>query len=467
MNPNILFIMTDEQRFDCLGSVNHVVKTPHLDALAREAVTFTRAYTTNPSCVPARAAMITGRYPSKCGVPTYITYLPPSETTFTSLLQKHGYYTAVVGKQHFGDTSIDQGYDYADINDLHGPVGWNVNKDAYPSYMKYLTESCFTHSAQLSEPVNRFSRRWKADVMYHIDDYIGELAKAWLKEGRPKDQPWYCCVSFPGPHMPFDGSGLPQEEQYRLQDIDLPKTSEKDLDAKPPHFKEQLRTGQGNPGGGHANGMTEEELRQTRMSYYANMTLIDKKIGEIVSLLKETGEYDNTLILFTSDHGDYMGDFGMMGKGQYLSEVLMRVPLIVKPAVSGFRGRAEDAMVFNIDVAATCLSAAGAPIPENMDSQDVSPFWHCPDETKRRGALYMEAAGLRAVRTEQWKLVHYHGRVYGEMYDLVNDPWEINNLWGNPYYADIKQQLSSVLIDQFIALGKRSHVAWNDDAPSI
>ena len=117
--------MTDEQRFDHLGGVNPSVKTPHMDALAQDGVLFSRAYTPNPSCVPARAALFTGKYPHQCSAPTFITYLPKHEKTFMSYLQGAGYYTAVVGKQHFGGSDIEHGYDYEDIVDSHGPEEQN------------------------------------------------------------------------------------------------------------------------------------------------------------------------------------------------------------------------------------------------------------------------------------------------------------------------------------------------------
>ncbi|KAF4323104.1 hypothetical protein G195_003892 [Phytophthora kernoviae 00238/432] len=319
---------------------------------------------------------------------------------------QQGYYTAVLGKQHFGDSLIDQGYDHADIIDLHGPGDWDIEGESETSYMKYLKAAGFTRTSQLSERVNRYSQRWIAETKYHIDDYIGELGKSWLRHQRPEGQPWYCCLSFPGPHMPFDGAGLPQETDYRLEDIDLPLTAESDLVSKPPHFREQLVTGQGNPGGAQANEMTKQELRETRLSYYANMSLIDQKIGEVITLLKATGEYDNTLILFTSDHGEYMGDFGMMGKGQYLSEVLMRVPFIVKPPVSGFTGRTEEAFVSNLDIAATCLSAAGAQVPGNMDSVDLSPFWEPGAEKPVKDTVYLEAGDLRAQRNDTFSCIN-------------------------------------------------------------
>ena len=171
--PNILFIMTDEQRFDHLGRVNPAVKTPHLDALANDGVLFSRAYTPNPSCVPARAGIFTGKYPHQCAAPTFITYLPAHEKTFMSYLQEAGYYTAVIGKQHFGESKIERGYDYEDIIDSHSPAPQNTNRN---SYNQWLWDSGFKHRSELIQgnpDIRRYSE-WKADPKYHVDHYVGD-----------------------------------------------------------------------------------------------------------------------------------------------------------------------------------------------------------------------------------------------------------------------------------------------------
>ena len=468
--PNILFIMTDEQRFDCVGYANPAVKTPNLDALAAGSVLFRRAYTPNPSCVPARAAISTGRYPSQCGAPTFITYLARPEVTFMDLLRRTGYHTAVIGKQHFGRTDIELGYDYAEINDMHTP-GWQVAEagDESPSYPRFLKAQGQTDPDKLWRREGRFAARWLGDEKHHIDHFMGERGKWWLAEKRPADKPWFFCLSFPGPHMPYDGLGLPDEKLYGPAQIDLPATCEADLAGKPPHFAAQIETGHGNPGKMPVNDITDEEIRTTRLSYYANQTLIDRKIGEVLDALRATGEYDNTMIIYTTDHGDFMGDFGLVGKGQYLSEVLMRVPLLIKPPVADFAGREENALVNLVDLATTCLAVAGAEIPENLSGDDLSAFWTDPAGATRREDAYTEAAGLRAVRTDRWKLVHYLNRPYGELYDLQDDPWERTNLWDSPDAEAVaaKADLTRRLADRMITLGARSTIPWNTDAPEI
>jgi arylsulfatase len=455
--PNILFLMTDQQRFDTIGYINEVVKTPHLDQLAQESIMFQRAYTTNPSCVPARAAIASGRYPSQCGAPTYITYINEHETTFMKQLQQSGYYTAVIGKQHFGESEIERGYDYEDIVDIHGPKDF-ANMESSNSYMDFLRAAGFTRNRQLFSEISQFSHTWLAEDRYHIDHYIGERGKQWLKDDRPGDQPWYLCLSFPGPHNPFDGRGLAEEALYREDKVNLPETDASALQGKPEYYRDLLLT---------EGGISEADARVMRLSYYANMSMIDRKIGEVLALLKETGEYENTLIFFTSDHGDFSGDFGLVYKGQYVSEQLMRVPFLIKPPVAGFQGVQTEDFVLNFDVAPTCLAAAGVPIPRNMTAKDLSGYWRDDREKPGRTHLYMESGGVRSIRTDEWKLIHYRNRPYGELYHLKEDPWEKANLWHDDQYKKVKQSLQVLLLDELIGLGEKSDVPWNVKAPSI
>lgn len=466
--PNILFLMTDEQRFDAVGYVNPRVHTPNLDALARESVVFSRAYSTNPSCVPARAAIFTGRYPSQCGAPTFITCLPPEETTFQALLREAGYHTAVIGKQHFGRTDIDRGYDYEEINDCHAPTAdmTALPPDAAP-YLHFLHREGFTSRDQLVAPDTRFTRRWIAEPRLHVDDFVGDRARNWLQNRRPASGPWYLCVSFPGPHQPFDGIGLPEAALYNQTDVNPPIGGPDHLADKPPHFRRQLdrilaRNGESGP-----NHVTESEARRARVAYYANVTLIDRKIGELLADLKATGDYENTMILFGSDHGDFLGDYGTIYKGQFLSEVLMRIPFLIKPAISNFEGRIENGFVSSIDIAPTCLAAARAPLPSSLAGRDLSAAWCNPGAFERPHAVYMEAQHLRGIRTERYKLVHYAGRDYGELYDLEHDPGECRNLWSHPDLAGTRSALRGKLIDALLRLEPRSEEAWNRGAPEI
>ncbi len=482
--PNLLFLMTDEQRYDALGYVNPQVHTPNLDALAKESVCFTRAYTANPSCIPARAAIFTGRYPSQCGVPGYMSCLPKKETTFMKLLREGGYYTAVIGKQHFWKSEIERGYDYEDIVDEHEPpvkisdelyegyFGLPANKtvsDHVSSYVTYLMENGFTEGSQLYRKISdKGIFEFFGEEKFHVDSYIGNRGKEWIEQDAPTDRPWFLTLSFPGPHMPFDGIGLSDAALYDEEELEVPDTDLGDLFEKPPHYLDIAKKFGSLDLKNHTSpdGMTKEEIRLMKKAYYANMTLIDRKIGEVIALLKKKGLYENTLILFTSDHGDYMGDFGIATKAQYCSEALMRIPFLLKPPVADFTGYEEDSFVSSVEIASTFLTAAGLPVPENISRRSLTQFYR-GDGREIWPDIYMEARDIRAVRDEHYKLIYYQGRDYGEFYDLVADPHEKYNLWDDPAVQKEKARLMCRLADHMISLGENSSQVWNIGAPLI
>ncbi|HPN85324.1 MAG TPA: sulfatase-like hydrolase/transferase, partial [Victivallales bacterium] len=311
---------------------------------------------------------------------------------------------------------------------------------------------------------DRFTRKWLVDEKFYVDTFVGERGNEWLAKAAPKDKSWFCCISFPGPHMPYDGIGLPDNEQYKDEEIDLPLTEYSDIKTKPEMYEMMFKTGHGSGCPEPIAGMTKDEARLVRRSYYANMSLIDRKIGQIIETLKKSGEYDNTLIIYTSDHGDFMADFGMIGKGQYLAEVIMRVPFLIKPPVAGFKGRRDESFISNVDIAATCLSVAGMEKPDDMSSVDLSSHW-ISSNPENREFSYCEAAQMRSIRDRNWKLVHYRDREYGELYHISEDPWEKKNLWDDSACAQEKNRLSRKLVDCMMKIEPRADIRWNKRSP--
>lgn len=457
--PNIMILMTDEQRFDHLGIVNPVLHTPNLDKLADDSVFFSRAYTTNPSCVPARAAIFTGKFPHQCHAPTFITHLPEHETCFMKLLREAGYYTGYIGKLHFGTSTVDRGLEYQDIVDSHGPQPSQAN-----SYQRWLYDNGFRHTDEFLgwDTGLRQYAEWKVDPKFHVDHYVGDRGLEWVENQMPEDRPWFCCISFPGPHGPIDCGNFPEAGLYDPADIDMPETTFEMLGDKPPHNS----LTHGEPPLPY-KPFSEENIRLVRRAYYANVTLIDRKIGDILAAMQTKGVYDNTVILFVSDHGDYMGDFQLVTKGQNVPEALMRTPFMIKPASQDFQGRRESSLVSSVDIAATCLNAAGVSTPDYMASRDLSHYWNSNCDLDDRDLLYMEAGGIRCLRDRRWKFCHYQDRSYGELYDLKNDPWETCNLWDDPRYEQLKARFSGQLVDTLIKLSPRSYIPWNKGAPVI
>lgn len=458
--PNILFIMTDQQRYDTFSCVNNEIYTPHLDKLIKDSVHFLNARCTNPSCVPSRAAIMTGKYPSQCQCPMYITKLPKDEITFMSRLREAGYYTAVIGKQHFAGSEIDRGYIEEDIIDGHGTF---AEEKQLGSYLDYLKKNGI-NPQEVSETAYISGAQWKTKTKYHIDYYIGELGKEWLLKRAQKkdDQPWFFTLSFPGPHHPYDGEGTEFSELYALDKIKKPSTSYEDLLKKPPHYREMDRYSHI-----YLKDYSEKDFLHTKCSYYSNISLIDKKVGEVIDILKKNGMYDNTLIIYTSDHGDFMGDYGMVEKLQCLSDSLMRVPLFVKPPIANFLGKKVDDLVLNLDIAATCLKAAGVEIPQELSNYPYQRYWEESTMCAKRDVIYMEAGNIKGCICGNIKVVHYMERNYGEMYDLEKDALEINNLWDDPEYQDKKIEAYRNMMNFIYKATPHWSVPWNIGTPEI
>lgn len=457
--PNILFIMTDQQRYDTFGCINSEIITPNFDHLIKDSILFKNAYCSNPSCVPSRAAIMTGKYPSECGAPSFITPLPKTETTFMKRLQEAGYYTAVVGKQHFAGSEIDKGYDYENIIDCHFA---NVNNEESNKYVAFLRENGVEPGEEMDcDLISGGS--WKTEEELHIDYFIGELGKEWLNEqsNSSSDQPWFFTLSFPGPHHPYDCEGTKYADMYPLNKISRSETTFEDLDQKPKQFKEMNEYAKI-----YIKDFTDEQFLRTKRSYYANMTLIDEKVGEVIQQLKDKNMYDDTLIIFTTDHGDFMGDYGLVEKLQCLTDSLMRVPLIVKPPIQGFDGIITDDLATNIDVASTCLSAAEVDIPIVLSNYPYTTYW-VDKEKKVRDHIYMEARDIRGILKDGIKTMHYTNRDYGELYDMNKDRLEKNNLWEDPTYNEQKLEAYRLMMDHMYKAIPECHTPWNYGTPEI
>ncbi|MFI3237727.1 MAG: sulfatase-like hydrolase/transferase [Lachnospiraceae bacterium] len=459
--PNIIFIMTDQQRHDTFSCVNDKIITPHLDELIGNSVLFKNAYCTNPSCVPSRAAIMTGKYPSACEVPAYISYLPDHEKTFMSTLQENGYYTAVVGKQHFAESTIKKGYDMEMIIDGHAPFS---KPDTLGVYADYLVE-------QGLNPKDMYERTlisggvWKSDIKHHVDYFIGEKGKEWLEtrlSDTENDQPFFFTLSFPGPHHPYDLEGTKYSKMYKLEDMDFSESEYADLDQKGPQFKNM-----GMYSKIYIKDYSEETFRRTKRSYYANMTLIDEKVGEVMDVLKKHNAYDDTVIIYSSDHGDFMGDYGLVEKLQCLEDSLLRVPLFIKPPVKNFVGKVVEDDVVNVDIASTCLELAEAPIGEYLEDYTYNGYWNEEQDLKVRPYVYMEAGAIRGILCDGIKTIHYVDRSYGEMYDLNVDPLERNNVWDDKAYSDAKIKNYGYLVDSLYKQTPGFDTKWNIGTPEI
>ena len=438
--PNILFITTDEQRFDCLGAYgNPVIRTPNLDRIAEQGVRFDRGYVQNPMCMPSRMSLMTGRYPSEHGCNINCVGIPPHEqaNTFMQALTDAGYMTAAIGKMHMMPKWGPFGFQYLDL--VEGKADQN---NQYIDYLKAKGLNGKQHEAEPDE-VPPGTRTNALPVEDTIDGFVGRRAARWLEDWDGA-QPLFLWVSFSNPHFPFDPPA-PYDTMYDPDEVPGPAWREGEMDDKPPQRQLQQERGY--------DQYSDAELRRVIAHYYGNVTLVDDQVGDLLEILDRKGLTDDTLIAFTSDHGDHLGDHRLLHKsGITFYDVSVRVPYLIRYPAAFPPGVVCEALVESIDLPATFLDVAGVAPPPGMQGRSLvglaegqiddwrddafseidlhlNPRMHGPNDPGSRDYVAM-------VTTRAWKYVHFPNLGIGELYDLVNDPQELTNLFYDPAYAD-------------------------------
>ena len=465
--PNILWICTDQQRFDSLGCYgNPYVATPHLDALASSGVLVEHAYCQSPVCTPSRASFLTGRYPRTTRCRQNGQSIPADERMVPRLLKDGGgYVTGLSGKLHTSfcnpsalvgtEHRIDDGYD--EFNWSHDPdPKWPTNQ-----YSNWLTSqgtrfqtmpiegSTVVHEGM---PASHHQTTWSIDKAIHF-----------IRTNAGFEHPWLFSINMFDPHHAFDP---PREylERYldRLDEIPLPNYVPGELEAKPVFQGMDHRA----PYNGrlakefpHFDAISEREHRLIRASYYAMIDLIDAQVGRLLAVLDETGQRENTLVIFMSDHGEMLGDHGIYLKGPYFYDAAVRVPLLFSMPGTLPSGRRVGSVVELVDLAPTLLEAAGIPPFAGMQGCSLWPMLTGSEEADARKDAYCEyynampwhqepTAHATMIRTERHKLVRVHSTNEGELYDLELDPAETVNRWSDAAYAAVKLDLLERLCDR-------------------
>ena len=463
--PNILWLCTDQQRFDTLGCYNNkFVRTSNLDRLASNGVRFERAYCQAPVCAPSRASFLTSRYPRTCRVRQNGQDIHNDEIMVTRVLRDAGYVGGLCGKLHLSSCApavcktaerrIDDGYDYfAWSHDNSPKYDWLCN-----SYSRWLDSQGIKN-----ETPEREDSRFVFEGLpreYSQAKWCADRAIEFIKGAKVTEKPWFFSFNCFDPHHPFDP---PKEylERYLpiLDELPLPKYEKGELDTKPYPQRKEHRGAYGVKGHFPYDEMTEYDHKLVCAAYYALCDLVDDEIGRILDYLKETGELDNTIVIFHSDHGESLGDHGMYLKGCYFYDASIHVPLIMSWEGKWAKGVVSDAMVELIDIAPTILEACGIEAPSGMQGKSFYQLLlpcgdtdHFRDDvfceyykTKMTGETVAYASMLFDGRYKR-SMVHdliesYSHDVMGELYDLKEDPGEVNNLYYDPRYATIKAML--------------------------
>ena len=468
--PNILWICTDQQRWDTLGAYgNEFVNTPIADQLAKEGVLFEQAYCQSPVCTPSRASFLTGRYPRTTRCRQNGQDIPDTEKLITRLLKDHGYVCGLSGKLHLSacnpsvnngtERRIDDGYD--DFHWSHHPrPDWATN-----DYNHWLREKNVSYHVESYEGSRYVQAGMPAE--FHQTTWCAEKAISFIHENAVYDNSWCFTVNMYDPHHPFDPP-VDYLERYldKLESIPLPNYQEGELNTKPKFQKNDHHRAYNTEGSFNADNMTSDDHRLLRAAYWAMCDLIDAQLGRMIEALRQTNQLEQTIIIFMSDHGEMLGDHGIYLKGPYFYDPAVRVPLIISMPGTIQTNQRSHALIELVDIVPTILEAANIPIYEGVQGQS---FWSLLTGTselnQHRDDVYCEyynampwhkdpSAQATMVRTKEYKLIHVHSINTGELYDLVNDPDETYNHWDNPEYASIK-------IDMLTRLSNR--MAWTVD----
>lgn len=478
--PNVIVITTDQQRKDSLGCYGaDFIQTPNLDRLASEGAVLERAYCANPVCMPSRASIFSGRQTSRHGLWMNGVHLPENEVLVSHRLAALGYDTKYIGKIHlqtYGcslEESLESRQDWEKrYPEFRGPYCGFQNIEICMGHTKGGISGhygAWVKSQVSAEDFTRYEDAqrigdywfgcsafdWDLPIELHNSVWTATRAIDYL-ENRDPSKPFLLALGFQDPHHTHC---VPRDYMDRVdpEAVHLPDFVEGELDDKPPHFTE-MRTGPFS--GFDFRKVSDSDARLGRAYYYSLVKLIDNEMGRVLEALDRLELSENTLIVFTTDHGELLGDHGMWMKGPFHYESLVNIPLILRWPKGIPAGGRETSVVSQVDLAPTILSAVGEAIPVELDGVDVLPLLRGETDQVREGAIieYADDAKdmcLKTVVTQDRKLTWYQDKPYGELYDLKKDPHERVNYWDHPDYAGDKAQLMALLLSHMIPLEPR------------
>jgi arylsulfatase A-like enzyme len=504
--PNFILFMTDQHRADYLGCYGHpLLRTPHIDSIAEQGVLFEQFYVASPVCMPNRASLMTGRMPSVHGVRANGIPLSHRNVTFVELLREAGYATALVGKSHLqnfvGTPSVLErseppadyrqpaaalaqaqredlnaqqyryedpefwsepgakvatpfyGFDHVDLVTGHGDgVGgdfrpWLLEKE--PRALELLgPENQLPHDYQCPQAV----RTALPEELYPTS-FIAERAEAFLQGRGDSEQPFFLMVSFPDPHHPFNPPGR-YWDLYRPEQMEVPEAFKRTDWTPPPHVQaifEARQAGRAALQGMNTIGANLREVQEARALTCGMIAMIDDAVGRVLAALEASGERDNTVLLFTADHGDHLGDHRLLLKGAEQYRDITRVPFIwADPAQAG-PGQRTAALGSTIDIPATILDRARIVPFVGMQGRSLLPV--TTGEAAGRDVAFIQyehqrthpglgcAPRVHSLTDGRWRISVFDGISWGELYDLKADPGEFDNLWDSPAAAGEKARL--------------------------
>jgi arylsulfatase A-like enzyme len=418
--PNVIYILTDQWRASALGyEGNDEVKTPSLDAFAKASINFKNAVTVTPVCTPYRAALLTGKYPTSTGMFFNDIYLPKEELTMAEIYKSAGYKTAFLGKWHL---------------DGHGRKSF-VAPDRRQGFEFWMGAECDHdyNNGHYYENDDPHMKHWKGYSTYAIS----EEAQNYMESASKKEDPFLLFVSISTPHFPHNTAPREMMDVYAKDSLTLPNNVTDDM-----------------------KSWALKELE----GYYAHCSATDKAIGEIIKKTKELGIYDNSIIVFTADHGEMMGSHGYRPfmKHQPYAESANIPFLISYPGIEDNQGKTADAPITTPDILPSMLALSHIKIPESIEGYNLSEIMKNPEIHSKRAALYMDVCpfgiaynsdAYRAIKTSQYTFVKTP-KGPTMLFDDIHDSLQMNNLIEKPEYSKIRKELDQQLMSELSRIGE-------------
>lgn len=505
--PNILFIITDQLRADSLGCYGHpVIKTPNIDEIAANGTRFDECHAASPVCMPNRASLMTGRYPSVHGLRHNGCHLPTNASTFVEVLASAGYHTAGIGKSHLqpftgipAESRVDEdalgsiaeavrvdipglpeevahlnkqetladfqtpyyGFQHIDILTAHGFKSGG-------HYIQWLLER-EPNGLELLKPANQLDHNYscpqaiRLPIPEHLytTSYVKEKSLEYLDERAGNDSPFFAFVSFNDPHHPFNPPGK-YWEMYNPDDFPLPPDYDQLVNPISPlqKVRAQYLAGESPKTFETVFMATPQQIQQGMALTAGLITMIDDAVGEIVNQLKATGQYDNTIIIFTSDHGDYLGDYSMMLKGALPYRGITRVPFIWSEPHERV-ARQSKSFLSTVDIAPSLISRTGCKPYWGIQGKDISSLVASPELAVRDHLLveyedgmtrfgFDSPAMVRSLISPEYRLTVYRNQDFGELYNLTTDSYEACNLFNKEAYRAKRHELTDLLVQEMM-----------------
>ena len=453
--PNILWYCSDQQRYDTIRALGQKhIDTPMLDELCASGVAFSQAYTQSQICTPARTSFLTGRYPASHHVyRNGNAWFPSHEKLVTRLFADAGYDCGLVGKLHltaakYYEKRPDDGY--RSFLWSHHPHPDFAHGHDYENWLRHEMK---VDPVELYAPHNQFCGPG-VPAKYHQTTWVSEMAIRFITEQR--DKPWLLSLNPFDPHAPFDA---PPEylAKINMQDLPMPLFRPTDIErqkdfaaidqqtkiAIDPYLRQKSQVALEKEHDLVASAAPDSyDALEIKANYYAMIMLIDDQLRRIVDVLRDTNQLENTIIVYMSDHGELLGDHGLILKGCRFFEGLVHIPMIFSWPQQWQSNLQSQALVESVDVAPTLLEAAGLEVPRYMQGKSLHSLLkgQAPQHAHKKhvisefkdsigGPQHSDHSHGSMVFDGQFKSVVYHGHRIGELYDLKNDPGDFNNLW--------------------------------------